>query len=474
MYRSGFNLSFCCENPSLNSTTKTEFEEKVFDGTLEGDVYITGDVIGQDITCTNLTSSGFVKSSTAEIPTINTNSVTFIGNQNTGLYNDSNAAALSVDNTQVFRFGANQSECRNPLWLAVGDATNPSLAFSANSDTGIYHNTSTIHFTVDGSLSTSIKSTGVESKAFTSLSGGFKGVKSTVNPLYSFTGDTDTGLDSSGNEIVSLYCGGIESLKSTPTTVQSKVQHQFTQGTLEAPGIAFINDGDTGFSNDTKQNIFVYCGGGTPAKFTTAFTEVSQLRVQNDMVFSTNSLTGITNDSNAVAIKQGGNIRCSFRNEEIEAKVPFRGQNGSSTIPTYSFDGKTNTGIYLDGDSLSFSINGVTTNFIDGVGFHGDINTGRINSVVGQLSGNPINITDLLINIILTWGDVVVNLPPISPANAGNIIIVKIPAYVVGTKSLTASGYDMIDDLGIVLMSQGDRIQLVADEVNARWHIISH
>jgi hypothetical protein len=84
-------------------------------------------------------------------------------------------------------------------------------------------------------------------------------------PVYSFSGDSNTGLYSISADTLGITCGGTQTLVMTNTACTFRTSVAAADGTLSAPGYNFDNDGDTGLYRTSANVLQVVAGGSTTA-----------------------------------------------------------------------------------------------------------------------------------------------------------------------------------------------------------------
>lgn len=141
---------------------------------------------------------------------------------------------------------------------------------------------------------------------FSVVDGGYaRGVNGAVaTPTFSFLNDTNTGIYSVGADNIGISVGGTLRFDITGSAITSTLPHIGPVGSASAPSYAFTGDTNTG----------MYRSAGGVLSFTA-----------------------------------GGNQTMTMDGTVIAVLDPVRGQNGSSSAPTYSFTNETNTGLYLNG-----------------------------------------------------------------------------------------------------------------------------
>jgi hypothetical protein len=149
-----------------------------------------------------------------------------------------------------------------PVLAAAGSSTAPTYSFSSDSNTGIYNPSGdSLGLTAGGTLRLTVAST------ITSTVPILNALGSTSAVAYSFTGDPNTGMYSSGSDSVSLVAGG--AARITATTAGASVN-----GTLQATG-AFSGTSGTfsgavsaaSYGNIVATSIDLAGGGAFKVKF---------------------------------------------------------------------------------------------------------------------------------------------------------------------------------------------------------------
>ena len=113
------------------------------------------------------------------------------------------------------------------------DAVTPTLAFG-DGDTGFYESADdTIEVSISGSRRWSASSSGIFNTSARCPFVLFSEQGSATNPVFSLYGDLDTGVGSSGDDILSLIAGGVEGIRVTEAA--GAITTQMT-GTTNIPG----------------------------------------------------------------------------------------------------------------------------------------------------------------------------------------------------------------------------------------------
>ena len=201
----------------------------------------------------------------------------------------------------------------------------------------------------------------IESKL---TAGQYKGQNGSESaPLYSFNADPDTGGFLAGSDTYGISAGGTEIVSfNSSGLILHTGRIQGTGGNEMAPAYSFVNDPDTGVYN-SGTNILDFSAGGTR----TVHIDSNGLTVDNGQMiapdgtaaspsytFTSNPDTGIFHAvGNAnMCFATDGITRACINNARLDLFVPTRGDDGSSSTPTYSFSNSTNTGLRSSGVGL--------------------------------------------------------------------------------------------------------------------------
>ncbi|MBI3335791.1 MAG: hypothetical protein HY001_04835 [Candidatus Portnoybacteria bacterium] len=144
--------------------------------------------------------------------TSTTPSLSFSGDTDTGIFaKESNILAFSTGGVERMRIdGSGNVQLSGFTLLPQGTSTTPSLTFANDTDTGIFAKDSNIlAFSTGGTERLRLDSSG--NALFTGFA--FLPSGTSTTPSLAFTDDTDTGLFSKGNNILVFTTGGTERLR---------------------------------------------------------------------------------------------------------------------------------------------------------------------------------------------------------------------------------------------------------------------
>lgn len=198
------------------------------------------------------------------------------------------------------------------LYIDSTDGTTATTAAVAHGRL-IYNNTTkTFQVSADATAYASV----VVAGSSPSLSAIVLGLGTAASPSLSFSGDSNTGVFSSGVDTVNLSTGGTSRLALTTTALTGTLPYVGPLGASATPTFTFDGDLNTGL---------------------------------------------LSPGADQVALSTGGTSRFTLSTTVMTTTLPLRGQDGTATAPSLSYSGDTNTGAYrVTTDTLGFSTAGVS------------------------------------------------------------------------------------------------------------------
>lgn len=187
-----------------------------------------------------------------------TPSITTSGDSDTGLYSVG-ANSLGVTTNGVLRLTISSTVITPtlPVQNADGSAATPSVGFSSDTNTGIYWiGADQIGFSTGGTLQMSISTTGITAVLPVLLPAG-----SAAAPGVAFSGDTNTGLYSIGADQLGVSIGGTLRITVSTSGVTSTLPLLAPAGLVSAPSLSFSGDSDTGLYSVGANSLGVAVGG---------------------------------------------------------------------------------------------------------------------------------------------------------------------------------------------------------------------
>ena len=339
----------------------------------------------------------------------------------------------------------------------LGSSGAPAYSFDGDSDTGMYSPTGDkLSFSTAGSNRLTLDSVdGVKADSILTASQGlYSSNGNAALPSISFTGDPDTGLFSGGINTIGITCGQSTKALIAPTNIQTTVPFYAASGSSGVPSYSFGSDPDTGmyrvsgagyiegmgFSVGGTEYMSISTGNGITTNIPilatqTGFASFPSYSFENaptcgmypvsstkiaisadtsdcmffesgqsllpsgsagspSLSFDGDSTTGIySSGSGEIAFSSVGSNQMVMDGSSITNSVQMRGPNGSGSVPTYSFDGDTTTGIYnAPGSKIAFSTAGstrLTIDVVDGVKANSNLVAGSRFFASNGSAGSP-------------------------------------------------------------------------------------
>lgn len=182
---------------------------------------------------------------------------------------------------------------------AFGSAAAPSYTFTGNTNSGFYRSAAdAVSVAIAGAEKVRFDAAGVT--VFSSFlgTGG-----SAALPTYTFIGDTDTGVYSSGLDTVNITTAGVLRLSVAATGVTSTVPVVHPIGSAAAPSVTFVGDLNTGIYQSAVDEVAVTTAGGL--RLTVSSGAVTSTV---PLAMSANKITGVASGTVAGDALQFGQI----------------------------------------------------------------------------------------------------------------------------------------------------------------------
>jgi hypothetical protein len=332
----------------------------------------------------------------------------FEGDPNTGFYNSTtDTIAVSLGGTQTHAFqgadlffqvanGGISAGIIDAYTKAVGaiqtgnnEAVRHSNLFTFTGAAGALQKNTAIRSTINQTLTASFTdlllvrtetATGTGAQRFIEMLGGAGGAttRAYINnageyaagdgavgaPAFTFVSDPNTGFYLSSADVVSVSGGGTAIARfSAPGGASPQILAQ--NGTPSTPPYSFIGEPTTGIYHVAPEMSFVVLGveiarlqasGGTEPQFLVTDGSV----VEPSFGFVNDPNTGIYRSAaSEVAIASDG-LQVARFVAPIGVNPQILAADGSATLPIYSFSTAADTGMYLLGGALRFSVAGAT------------------------------------------------------------------------------------------------------------------
>jgi len=220
----------------------------------------------------------------------------------------------------------------DPLEVLGGSAATPSLTFTGDLNTGIYRiGADQLGIATNGVLRFSLSTTGATVAFPVDVPLG-----TAAAPSFAFTGDLNTGLFSSGADVVDVTTGGTAKVRFDNTTAPLKE----ISSSVYYPVVTQTDIGTD--PNQVPINGFL----GTMAFQDSAGVNIDQAAI-NTATISSATISSATISSATIS---GGTVTLSTASVNL----------GSAAAPAINFTGDTNTGIYSPGaDQFAIATGGV-------------------------------------------------------------------------------------------------------------------
>lgn len=291
------------------------------------------------------------------------------GDLDTGMYSSQDGVIdLTANGTQTLTVSAGAAYVNGVLYNGAGAALSPSISFTGDGNTGLYNSTTdTLAVATNGVLRLDIDTTDVVSTL------PFRGQDGSAGaPAVAFSGDTDTGIYRSAMNTVGLSAGGtlrgsINATALTTTVPVYSVDGDIGGGTYA--GVAFASDPDTGISRVSSDTLGLVAGGTIRAFVDSnglGFNSGDQVQADTasaaapGVSFNGDLDTGFFHPSaNQIGFSTSGTNRMTLTTTALNSDVGHFGPDGTASAPTYGFSDDPNTGIYsAANDNITFTTGG--------------------------------------------------------------------------------------------------------------------
>lgn len=302
------------------------------------------------------------------------------------------------------------------LALSDGAVGAPGLSWGSEATSGLYRAGA-------GDFRYSISSTDKLQLITTGL--GVPAAGTAANPALFVLGDTNTGLYSVGADDLGISIGGTLRVDFSTTVITSTLVLRGPSGTNLAPAFSFSGDSNTGiYSSGADILDFATGGTGRVTLSTTLLTIAVPLVAPDGTVgapthsFSADPDTGIYRSGpNKMSFTAGNSFAFAANNSGSGAQISAN--DGSASLPIYTFDNDLDTGFYRDtANQIGITLGGTTA---------GQIAQG---SYTGTLTGCTTSPT-ATISYQRVGNHVMLLIPPLSgTSNATTMTITGAPAVI--------------------------------------------
>lgn len=188
--------------------------------------------------------------------TVSAPSLAFSAEPTLGLYRvGAGVLGVAVGLAKIAEFKAGGLEVAvGQILTPLGTAAAPPWAFTGDTNTGMFSSgADTIDLATGGTSRFSISTTAITSTLALSATSITSGTGTAAAPTYTFTGDTNTGMSAAVADTLVLSTGGTARLTLSTTALTAALKILMPDGTAADPGI--------GFTNDTNVGLFRPSGG---------------------------------------------------------------------------------------------------------------------------------------------------------------------------------------------------------------------
>ncbi len=257
-------------------------------------------------TTVNFATPIFLPDGSAAIP-----ATRFTNFNGTGMFGATNLIGFAVNGVRVFQASATSFFSDLQIRAPDGSAAAPSFTFGLQTNTGIYRPGSSLGITV----------TGIDSAFFLTNQMRMVPDGTASVPAYGFQGESSMGMFRLGTNALAFSIASVSRFEVRPTDIRSNQVHLHASGSAASPGVAFLNESNTGMYLHSPANV-----------------SLATLGVQ----------------------------RVTISSAEFNTTVPNRAASGSVSAPAYSFSSDIDTGMYRSaGDRINWATAGVRRAFVD-------------------------------------------------------------------------------------------------------------
>jgi hypothetical protein len=388
----------------------------------------------------NITTGGFIRgpAGAAANPTFS-----FSGDTNTGLYNGDVDKLTWVGGSTV---GGNLSaQGVEPI---NGTVSAPSYTFANDLDLGFYRRgADDLGLAIAGSLGAVFSAT---QNAFP-LAPVYVIDGTASAPGIGFNSDTNTGMYRFGADTIGFATNGVARV-----AIDNNAAY-FADGAVGTPGITFLSDPDTGIYRQGANDVRIVAGGSTVfiADGSNAYARKALLVPDGTASlpgysFENDSNTGMYRVGNAyVGFALDGAFAGAFRSNSGEEQ--FQIVDGTAANPAFTFDNDIDTGVYRVGaNSLGLSTAGtnrvtVGPGVIVGAPTGGDQGAGTINATALYVNGVSVGAsssdTTTAGGTVSQSGCAGITNNTIQFNRSGNIVTIRVPAISCVTNATPIQGF---------------------------------
>ena len=163
-------------------------------------------------------------------------------------------------------------------------------------------------------------------------------------PGLSVAGDRNTGFFQASSDELGISTNGIAKLLCETSSINSLVNHKFSDGTVAQPSLTFSSETNTGIFKKSFSVMAFTVGGVEQGSFTAGSFDLESGILRTD-----NAYLGIKDKANAPKVVMSGGLGVSNDFTTAEPQVPVNGIYASGDIKTDSyFQGTATSALYAD------------------------------------------------------------------------------------------------------------------------------
>lgn len=208
------------------------------------------------------------------------------------------------------------------LVATTGNAAAPTLTFVGDSNTGFYNEPDAILGTTGGVRRFRLDTV----KLISSVP--FRGPNGTTSvPAYSFDNSSSTGMWMNGSGVLGFSTSGVERLALSTSNLDSSLTFRTITGSASLPSITFTSDSDTGIYNKAANALGFTVGGAEALSLTSvAMTTVKDFTAPSVTAPTVTTTTVVgTGDSDTSVSFPGGNFINFNAEGSLRARVNTQG-----------------------------------------------------------------------------------------------------------------------------------------------------
>lgn len=290
------------------------------------------------------------------------------GDVNTGIYSSgANSLDFSTDGVLRLTLGTTVLTSTLPYAGANGSAASPAYGFTSDAGNGMYLSAAdTVGLSTGGTERVTLSTTNVISTLPYLTADG-----SAAATAFGFSGDAGNGMYLAGADTLGLSTGGTLRLSLSDSAFTNTLPYVFPAGTEALPSIYPTGDSNTGMWSSGADTLDWSTGGTKRLTLSTAALTSTLPLVLPAGAAGTPSLygtgystTGIYFNGDQMNFAQGGQQRAFMDANSLAVNGRLRtgGFTGSAVAPNLDISSDTGYGLYyvLTGNKLGLTLNGVS------------------------------------------------------------------------------------------------------------------